>query len=96
MGVLRERVQALAADIKALALTHGAHDVQVFGSVSRGDDGPASDVDLLVDFGPDASILDLVHLELDLRALLGCNVDVVARGGLKPRDRHLLDEAVAL
>ena len=96
MGFLQDKVRAKAVDIKALAAIHHAREVLVFGSVARGDEGPTSDVDFLVEFEPDASILDLVHLELELRSLLECDVDVVARGGLKPRDQHLLDEAVAL
>ncbi|MFM8352695.1 MAG: nucleotidyltransferase family protein, partial [Actinomycetales bacterium] len=63
---------------------------------ARGEDHSGSDVDFLVEFGPEASIIDQVHLEADLRALLNCKVDVVPVGGLKPRDSHVLAEAVAL
>jgi len=94
--LLRDKVWARAVDIKALVASHHAREVMVFGSVARGEDGPMSDIDFLVGFDADASILDLVHLELDLRAMLECDVDVIARGGLKPRDQHLLDEAVSL
>ena len=44
---------------------------RLLGSVARGDDGPGSDVDVLVDFGPGRSLLDLVGLEQDLEELLG-------------------------
>ena len=96
MSALQDKVRASAVAIKALAQTHHAREVMLFGSVARGEDGPGSDIDFLVEFEPEASILDLVHLENDLCALLECEVDVLARGGLKPRDQHLLDEAVAL
>ncbi len=85
-----------AEEITALLGRRHAVSIKVFGSVARGDDREDSDVDFLVEFGPGASILDQVHLEADLRSLLGCDVDVVPVGGLKQRDGHVLAEAVAL
>jgi predicted nucleotidyltransferase len=94
--MVRDVVFAHAAEIKGLLAPRNAVDIRVFGSVARGDDCQGSDVDFLVEFGPEASILDQVHLELDLMALLDCEVDVVALGGLKERDANVLAEAVAL
>ena len=51
-----------------IAARHGARNVRVFGSVARGDDRPASDLDLLVDMESDRSFLDLVGLAQDLDA----------------------------
>jgi len=65
-----------------IASRHGARNVRVFGSVARGDDRPASDLDLLVDMEPDRSLLDLVGLAQDLEALLHRNVDVVTHASL--------------
>ena len=56
--------------------------MRVFGSVARGDDRPASDLDLLVDMESDRSLLDLVGLAQDLEALLNRNVDVVTDASL--------------
>ena len=95
MGEVRDVVLAHAAEIRSHLVRRNAVDIRVFGSVARGDDSPGSDVDFLVEFGPEASILDQVHLELDLMALLDCEVDVVPLGGLKKRDTHVLAEAVA-
>ena len=53
-------------------------------------------MDLLVDFDEDASLLDLIQLRNELIDLLGVDVDVLSSGGLKPRDGHILAEAVAL
>lgn len=96
MGAIRNTVLTHAEDIKGLLARRHALDIKVFGSVARGEDREGSDVDFLVEFGPGASILDQVHLELDLRAMLDCDVDVVPVGGLKGRDAHLLAEAVSL
>lgn len=68
----------------------------MFGSVARGDAGEDSDIDLLVDFEPDSSLFDLLHLTEELEQLLGHRVDVVSTGGLKDRDGTILAEAVDL
>jgi len=73
-----------------------ARNVRVFGSVARGDQGPGSDVDFLVDFDAEASLLDQVGLIQDLEAVLGVDVDVVSSGGLLPRHDAIRREAVAL
>jgi len=39
-------------EILAVAARHGARRVRVFGSVVRGEETPASDLDLLVEFEP--------------------------------------------
>ena len=62
----------------------------------RGDDRPNSDVDVLVDFELGSSLFDVLHLTTELETLLGRHVDVVSAGGLKPRDKHILDEAIDL
>jgi uncharacterized protein len=64
-------------EILRLAAGHGAHNVRVFGSVARGEAGPESDVDFLVDLEPGRSLLDLSRLTLALEDLLGRKVDVV-------------------
>jgi len=84
-------------EILEVARKHGARNVRVFGSVARGDSGPDSDVDLLVELEPGRGLLDHAALMLDLSDLLGCIVDVVTDRGIRPRirDRVLL-EAVPL
>jgi uncharacterized protein len=83
--------------ILRICAKHGAHNVRVFGSVARGEADGQSDVDFLVDMEPGRTLLDLGGLLIDLRSLLGQNVDVVTERGLKPRIRErVLAEAVAL
>ncbi len=91
-----EQLQAQSAQIHEIAARHKAHSVAVFGSVARGEDGPNSDVDLLVDFELGASLVDEFHLQEDLEAFLKVQVDLVSRGGLKPRDTQIRAEALAL
>ena len=83
--------------VQRLARANRIGSVQVFGSVARGDDTPSSDVDLLVEPEPDASLFDFAQFELDMEALLERRVDVVSRRSLHPiRDRAVLDEAIDL
>lgn len=84
-------------EILAVAARHGARTVRVFGSVVRGEETPASDLDLLVEFEPGRSLLDHIALAQDLKDLLGREVDVVTEGGLHwyIRDR-ICREAVPL
>ncbi len=81
-------------ELLALAARHRASGVRIFGSALRGDDHAGSDIDLLVDFAPEASLLDLVGLQQDAEALLGRRVDIVTPGGVSPFLRQrILDEA---
>jgi len=80
-----------------IATKHGARNVRVFGSVARGEADEQSDVDFLVDMEPGRTLLDMGGLLMDLRELLGYEVDVVTERRLKPRIRAcVLQEAVAL
>lgn len=72
-------------EILAVARARGATRVRVFGSVARGDDSAASDVDFLVDLEPTRTLFDLGGLVMDLRDLLQRDVDVVTEQGLRPR-----------
>jgi hypothetical protein len=82
-------------EILRVAARHGAHNVRVFGSVARGEADEQSDIDLLVEFEPDRSLLDHAALWLELQDLLGCKVDVVSEGGVKARIRErVLREAL--
>jgi predicted nucleotidyltransferase len=91
--LLREK----RTEILRVAASHGARKVRIFGSVARGEAGPESDLDLLIDLEPGRSLLDHAALLLELEAILGCKVDVVTERGLRTRIRErVLQEAVAL
>jgi uncharacterized protein len=84
-------------NILKVAARHGARNVRVFGSVARGDAGPGSDIDLLVELEPGRTLFDLGRLIMDLREMLGRDVDVVEADSLHWYIReHVLREAVPL
>lgn len=83
--------------IRKLVLDAGMANPRVFGSVLHGDDKEGSDLDLLVDPAPRASLLDMAGLQIDLEKALGVKVDVRTPAELHPRFREkVLAEAAAL
>lgn len=90
-------VRSRREQILQLAGRHGVIRVRVFGSMARGDAGPQSDVDLLVDVGSNPSPWFPGGLVAELEELLGRRVQVITEQGLDDllRDR-VLQEAVPL
>ena len=64
---------------------NGIRRLELFGSATRADFGPQSEVDLLVEFRPEARIgfLALSRMQRELSVLFGRSVDLVPRAGLK-------------
>ena len=84
MSARNEIVETLRASLPELRSRFPIRSMALFGSVSRGEDGPDSDVDVLVEFdGPVG--MRFIHLAHELARLLGRKVDLVSRGGIKPR-----------
>lgn len=69
----------------------------IFGSVARGEQKKTSDIDLLVEFRPGKSLLDLVYLRDELNEVLGRRVDIVTYSSLAPSIRdHILEEQIEI
>jgi uncharacterized protein len=81
IATLRRHEDAL----RARGIRHAA----VFGSVARGDNQPDSDLDILVEFEPEAegSIYEYVRLKNYIAGLFDRPVDVIDRDALKPHLR---------
>lgn len=76
---------------------HGIDNIRVFGSAARLEDGPNSDLDLLVDIDPERSLFDLIRFKHELENLLGISVDVVTENAIHCSIRQaILAEAVQL
>ena len=89
-------MDSLPFDTNALIEICRQNDVSmvgVFGSMVRGEASARSDIDLLVRFSSDKSLLALVALERQLAAAMGRKVDVLTEAALSPylRDRVLRD-----
>jgi predicted nucleotidyltransferase len=88
LGPHRDRLLALTGEF-------GATQLRVFGSVARGEAGPRSDLDLLVEFADPPGVLRRMEFEERLEGLLGRRVDLATEANLhwllRPR---VLAEAV--
>ena len=78
---------SVALDMKRSAVHEAVNrfrtaNPRVFGSVLHGTDRDGSDLDLLVDALPGATLLDLGGLQDDLELLLGVHVDLLTPGDL--------------
>lgn len=83
--------------IRRIAERHGARNVRIFGSVARGEAGPDSDIDLLVEAGPATTPWFPGGLVADLEEALGRRVDVVTLQGLAPEFRErVLEESAPI
>jgi predicted nucleotidyltransferase len=76
----------------------GVKTAAIFGSYGRGEELDESDVDLIVEFEGEKSLLDLVGLELELVRVIGRSVDVVTYNSLHPllRERIIQEQQVIL
>jgi predicted nucleotidyltransferase len=84
-------------EILRVAARHGAGNVQLFGSVARGEETPERDIDFLVDVTGPTTPWFPGSLTADLEQLLGKRVQVVIRRSLSPLIREaVLREAVPL
>jgi predicted nucleotidyltransferase len=77
-------LQTRRDEIMRLAAIHGVKNVRVFGSFARGEAGPKSDLDLLVDMERGKTFLDLVGFWQDMEDSFGGKVDVVTDGDISP------------
>jgi predicted nucleotidyltransferase len=93
---LRTLQREKGTDIVKLGREQGATSIRVFGSVAGGDNREASDVDLLVEFEKGRTLFDLIDLRLDLRDLLGVEVDIVTPNSLHYLRDSVLAEAKAI
>jgi hypothetical protein len=89
---------SIALNLKRDAVREAANrfrtaNPRVFGSVLHGDDQDGSDLDLLVDALPGATLFDLGGLQVELEELLGVPVDLLTPGDLplKFRDQVLAE-----
>ena len=96
---LNEIKKILKEHKEELKEKYGINEIGIFGSYLRGEAKEESDLDILVEFKPDAkiSLLEFVELENYLSDLLEVKVDLVERSALKPRiGKRILAEVIYL
>jgi len=90
--MVEARINIPQGQIAAFCRRYQVRRLAVFGSVLRQDYRPESDVDVLVEFDPDAQVgfLTLSRMQRELSMLMGRPVDLVPREGLKPKIREAI------
>ena len=89
-----EIIETLSAE-RAHFVKLGVASLRLFGSASRDEAGPSSDVDVLVSFTAPATFDRYMDVKLFIEDLLGCRVDLVTEDALRPELRDAIErEAV--
>jgi predicted nucleotidyltransferase len=88
----REQVIERLAEARPELATLGVRSLDLFGSVARGESGPDSDVDLLVDFDRPIGLFHFFRVQRRIEEILGAKVDLVMRDAVK---RQLRDRIFA-
>jgi len=92
-----KKIEELAKRIVPILCDGGVIEASVFGSFSRGEVQPDSDLDLLVRYQQTVSLFDVGGLKCELEKLLGIKVDLISRDYLKPRiKKRILKESVRI
>jgi predicted nucleotidyltransferase len=90
-------LQAHREAIREIALRHRVRNVRVFGSVLHGNDTEDSDLDLLVDPMPEATLMDIARIQVEVAKLLNVSVDVLTPNALPDKFRvQVMTEAVSV
>lgn len=95
MKKIKEIKNILTKHKDELREKYGIEEIGVFGSYIRDEQRETSDIDILIEFSPQAkiSLLDFIHIENYLSDLLGVKVDLVEKSTLKPRiGKNILKE----
>jgi len=70
--------------IKSVLKQHDVHKAAIFGSFANGTATSGSDVDLLIDFSGEKSLLDLANLKIELEEYLNRKFDVLTYASIHP------------
>lgn len=83
MGTLSDILAVLRKERARLFAKYGLKSMAIFGSAARDDFRPESDVDIMVEFEPDAEF-DYFDLAFELENIVRRKVDLVMRTAVKP------------
>lgn len=78
------KIQEIKKKVLPVLKLYGVTRAGLFGSAARGEAGPKSDIDLLVEIKKNISLLDFIHLEHLLEKALKREVDLVEYDAIKP------------
>ena len=87
---LQEVQRRLSMARDGLSRRYPIRRIGIFGSTARGEAGPESDVDVLVEFSEPVGF-EVADLAEELEILLDCRVDLVTSGAVREAMRHYVE-----
>lgn len=88
--------QEIINTICPILLRSNVSKASLFGSIVAGDFSESSDLDLLVEYGEETSLLDHISLKLSLEKVLGCKVDLITYRSLNKLIRPHVEQTEEL
>ena len=85
-------IAKLARQITPILKKNGVSKAALFGSIVRGQEDNDSDVDILVNYNTDVTLLDVAGLQIELEQILGRKVDLVSEKFLHKRIRDSVNK----
>jgi predicted nucleotidyltransferase len=86
------KIKKMVRKINPILKKNGVSTAALFGSVVRGQDDDTSDIDILVNYNADVTLLDVAGLQFELEQILGCKVDLVSEKFLHRRIRDRVNK----
>jgi len=94
---MSEEIKSISKIIRPILKKYNVKKAGIFGSYSRGSQNKKSDVDILVEIGEEADLLDLIRLKMTLEKNLKKSVDLVEYDLIREELREkILDEEVSV
>ena len=95
---MKSEIQEIGKKIYPILQRYNVARAAIFGSFVRGEQRKDSDIDILVEFKGEKSLLDLAGLKIELEEFLKMEVDVLTYNSLHPliKNRILSEQEVIL
>jgi len=87
---MNKSIQKIKKKIIPILKRYGVKRAAIFGSLAKGEVKKNSDLDILVEFKGEKSLLDLVGLKLELEEILRRKVDVLTYDSLHPLLKNII------
>lgn len=79
-----KKIEELKKMLEPVFKRSGVARASVFGSFARGEDRQDSDIDILIEFSGDKTLIDLISLEQKLEKILRRKVDLLTYRSIHP------------
>lgn len=90
--VMNQNIQSIQEQLLPVLKRHNVVRSSLFGSFVRGEAGPESDIDILVDLPKEKSLFDFIGLKMDLEKTLNKKVDLLTFSSLSPRLKNIVEK----